>query len=319
MSGEVCFNPGSLSVKNPGPEGIKESVLITHQGCMDGSGCAILFLAAGGRRENIRYVAAGMVERFIKDEQALFDSDKFVIFADVGVSNPDYADRLEKRGNVHLLDHHKTSAFLKGRPWCHIDCENGGTACGTELLRRYLGLERTSDKRLAAVIDDHDRWKLKIPESTDLATFSVFVGQEEFIDRFAGRDVSNGLLTVTEKELLKILVKRRDESIKSAIRKAIVKDVAYVAGAQIRTVKVGYILSSEPNVSLLLDQLLEQRNEIDVACQIHLGKESVSLRSKRYDVSEMAKYFGGGGHAGAAGHRLPPNFVKDLVDEVHSW
>lgn len=284
---------------------------------MDGSGCAIVFQHAGGKRENIRYVAAGMVERFIKDEP-LINSDKFMIFADIGFpDDTKYVNKLEKRGNCVVLDHHKTSLHMKGRPWCLIDAEgNGGSACGCELLRQYLGVEDAGIKYLCGVIDDHDRWLRKDPNSEDLATLTVFLGQKIFVDWFSGRDFNAGLFTKTELDMLSVLKERRDENIENAIRKVVVKDIVFNG----RTVKIGYVVTPEPNISLLLDTLLTRKPELDVACSIGIDKGAASFRSKKgLDVSEMAKYFGGGGHFAAAGHRLPDSLISEMIEVVHDW
>lgn len=141
----------------PRPKDISDAVLVTHRTCLDGAGCAIVFLRAGGRRENIRFVPAGMLENFVKKDP-VFAGDEFIIFADIGLNVPKYATRIDKRGNCVLLDHHKTSAHLADRPWAGVDMD----ACGTELLRRYLGDDigpehTVTCETLARVIDDHDR------------------------------------------------------------------------------------------------------------------------------------------------------------------
>jgi len=296
-------------------------ILATHKGCMDGSGCTIMFLRAGGKLENVHFVGAGMVERFIKRDLPKF-GDKFVIFADIGLSGPDdgesfsssqtkYADILEKRGNCILIDHHITSEHLKSRSWCDVRQE----FCGTELLRQYLGLEDESSKALAILIQDHDLWLMKDPRSVELAAFTVFVGQDIFVERFLNRDVSKEFFTPLEAEMMAIMIRRRDQFIAAAIKKVVIKDVTWGNG---NIAKVGYIVSPEMNVSLLLDTLLTQHTELDVGCQINFEKGAVSLRSRRgYDVSEMAKYFGGGGHKAASGHKISDTFVNDIIEDIH--
>lgn len=284
-------------------------------GCMDGSGCVIMFLRAGGKLENVRFVAAGMVERFIKKDLPDLGG-KFVIFADIGLNLKDgvkYSDQLEKRGDCVLIDHHITSSHLVGKTWCDVRQE----FCGTELLRQYLGLEDESSKALASMIQDHDIWLRKDPRSIDLAAFTVFVGQDIFVDRFKDRDITKGLFTPIEEELMAIMTRRRDQFIAVAIKKVVIKDVSW-GDDRDKMAKVGYIISPEMNVSLLLDTLLNQHPELDVGCQINFEKGSVSMRSRRgYDVSEMAKYYGGGGHKAASGHRISDSIMKGVIDDIH--
>ncbi len=67
----------------PRPSDLSETILVTHDGCSDGSGCAILFLEAGGKQEKIMFVAACMLERWWKDFSPT-DQGKFIIIADLG-------------------------------------------------------------------------------------------------------------------------------------------------------------------------------------------------------------------------------------------
>lgn len=294
------------------PHDLSEAILATHMGCLDGSGSMIMFLRAGGKKENVRFVAAGMVERFVREDMPAL-AGKFVIFADIGLkSNGGYVDQLERRGDVVLLDHHQTALHLKDRSWCDIRQD----VCGTELCRQYFGLEDESSKALAAIIQDHDLWKRNDPRSVDLAAFTVFVGQDVFVDRFADRDIAKGLFDPLEEEMMKIMTRRRDQFIAAALRKVIIKDVHWDTG---KTARVGYIVSPEMNVSLLLDTLLTQHPDIDIGCQVNFERESVSLRSNNgYDVSEFAKKFGGGGHKAASGHRIPGSLLNAFLEDLHS-
>lgn len=299
----------------PFPKDLSEAALVTHMGCMDGSGCMIMFLRAGGKKENVRLVAAGMLEKFIKRDLDDLGA-KFVIFADIGLSGEHgekYADLLEKRGDCVLLDHHITSLHLKDRKWCDVRQD----ICGTEMLRQYLKLEDESSRALAAMIQDHDLWRREDPRSVDLAAFTVFVGQDIFVERFVDRDITKGLFTPLEVDMMKIMTRRRDQFIDAAIRKVEIRRVAWGDGPVRETARVGYIISPEMNVSLLLDRLLEKHPDLDVACQINFEKGSVSLRSRGYDVSEFAKYFGGGGHKGASGHRISDQIMKGILEDIH--
>lgn len=297
------------------PADLSDAVLVTHMGCMDGSGCMIMFVRAGGKKENVHFVAAGMLEKFVKKDLPTLGG-KFIIFADIGLSGKEgikYADQLEKRGNLVLLDHHLTSEHLKGRPWCDVRQD----ICGTEMTRQYLGLEDESSKALAQLIQDHDLWLKQDPRSVELAAFTVFVGQDIFVERFMDRDVNKEFFTPLEQEMMKIMTRRRDQFIAAAIKKVTIKDVTWGPADEMKC-KVGYIISPEMNVSLLLDTLLNEKPELDVGCQINFEKGSVSLRSRRgYDVSEMAKYYGGGGHRAASGHRISDEIMKGILNDIH--
>lgn len=316
----------------PKPDHLEDAALITHKGCMDGSGCVIMFCGAGGKRENVRFVAAGMVEKFIKSDP-IFNSNKFLIFADIGLNTPKYADVLEKRGNLVMLDHHNTSLHLVGRSWAEIEETN--QRCGTRMLRDYL-IERvpengkyiksTSWRIFADLLDDHDRWIRKIPGSEDMATIMSFLGQQDFITRFidpkdricqnVSKQRGKTFLTEFEEDLLGILARRRDEAIEECLKRCKVRSVTLPDGS---LVTMGIMITMEPNVSLLLNRLLEERQEVQVAVSVSLEKGAVSMRSRggSPDVSRIAGLFGGGGHKAAAGHRLPQDMNDLIVEHIY--
>lgn len=314
----------------PCPTNIADSVLVTHKGCLDGAGCAVLFVNAGGLRENVRFIGAGLVEKFVKTDP-LFQSDKFLLFADVGLNDKSstYADMMEKRGNLVMIDHHKTSIHIKDRDWANIDMDG----CGTVLLRNYLislpvpegcfsetrFLKSSSYRRMAETIDDFDRWIRKNPHSEEMADFMTFVGQDSFVERFM--DVKSrfgnpkGIWTEFERDVLGVITKRRDEAIEQALKRTIVQETDLPDGSR---VTVGYIVSGEPFISIMLDRMLARLPNIKVAAQINVDRGSVSLRSRGdYDVARMASLYGGGGHAAASGHRVPDDLLATIVSEIH--
>lgn len=315
-----------------------ECVLVTHQGCLDGSGCVIFFILAGGKIENVRYVAAGMVERFIKKDP-VFSSNKFLIFADVGLNLPKYADILEKRGNVVMFDHHKSSTHLVGRHWAVIDEKN--ERCGCVMLRDYLIdicekgvgqgniLKSSSYRIFAETIDDHDRWQGKMkPHSDNLALIMPFYGQEEFVRRFTSfdpkervcmnisRGVTRSFFDEIDRELLIILEKKRNDSAESLMKKIRIEKVETDS---VGTVSVGWFVSADPNISFILNKVLDERPDIDVACSISFDRGAVSLRSRdgKPDVSLLAAEMGGGGHASAAGHRIPQAVIDTIAERIY--
>jgi oligoribonuclease NrnB/cAMP/cGMP phosphodiesterase (DHH superfamily) len=305
-------------------ESIKDAILVTHAGCMDGSGCAIMFLRAGGKRENIKYVAAGMLEKFLKDELDTL-GDRFIVFADIGIqqANVKYADMLEKRGNCVLLDHHKTAAWLDGRPWCWITMDKCGTHIAYDYFNKcgllcYVTDIDWSIKRLVKMIEDHDLWKSDMePEAISLATYCVFFGQDTFVDNFHDRLLlpDESIFYPQEKKIMEGLERKRDAKIQKLIEKANIKKMEYDS----REITVAYVVSSEPNTSLLLNRVFETRPDVDVACQINLDFPSVSMRTRSdtVDVSKICGRFGGGGHAKASGHRVDESIYTKVIEEVH--
>lgn len=292
------------------PIDIANVILITHKGCMDGSGCAILFKKVGGKKENIRFIAAGTTKEFIKNNKDVV-SNKFLLFADIGL-DVETANTLEKRGSCIVIDHHNSSLFLEKRSWCYIDTMN--EACGSELLRRYFEIDNDVNvKDMITLIDDRDRWKNKYIQSDELALLHNWLGQERFVYQF-----KEGLLPntfVKYADIIEVLKESRCQDIVSANRNII----KLVVDIESNRVNIGYIINDKYDVSYVSNALLKQHLELDVMAAINFKKRSIELRSRDdgYDVSKLAKLFGGGGHKTASGHFLPSDFVKNMIGEIH--
>jgi oligoribonuclease NrnB/cAMP/cGMP phosphodiesterase (DHH superfamily) len=309
------------------PTDIKETILVTHRNCMDGAGCAIMFLQAGGKRENIRYVAAGQVERFMKNDP-VFKTDKFLIFADLGLNqktafDTKHAEEMEKRGNCVILDHHESSLYLETRPWCRIDMN----ACGTELLRRYLVFygfmkENTPDAfmKLSNLIDDFDRGFFRDSRALAMADLFTFVGQQRFIDRFKSpwaRFIDENFWGPDELEILDIIRDRRLEATEFAVKR-VVKRELLVPEYFSFPLKGAFLVSSEPYINHILMRILDENTDCQFAAQINFDKGSVSLRSRGdINVREIAQLFGGAGHRAASGHPIPKDTVSEILEFMY--
>ena len=290
---------------------LSNTVLVTHKDCLDGAGCAIAFMHAGGSYENVRFVRAGTANRFVDHDESI-SKDSGLIFADVYVDD-EHADALEKRGNVEVMDHHATAQHLSRRRWCTIDMAR----CGTELLAEKLDVYNIGD--LAKIVSDYDLGVFSDPRSDDMTMLMNFLGQEEFVRRMvAGLSArTNGdFWTEWERRVIDVLRHNRDRIVDHAVAIMEFKEMATPGGPSVR---IGYIVSSNPNVSYMLARALDEDKAIDVAAKVDIDRSIVSLRSRPGgpDVSAIAKMWGGGGHKNAAGYRLSPYFLSEIVDLVH--
>jgi len=283
--------------------------LVTHAECSDGSGCAIVFLEAGGVRENIRFVPAGTgVEKLLNDEPEFFSTANHVIIADVSC-DAETADDIEKKyGNCIIIDHHKSALHLKDRDWCHIDV----SVCGSMLLYYYFFTNSSSMRaedlhRLCQLINDRDMWILKEEASDELQLYMNFYGQERFIDRMWSDLFCHGWKE-HEETFVNALKKKREDYIENALKKVFIREVDGK--------KLGYVFISD-HQSMVLNRLIEKYN-LDAGVGIMLDGAVVSLRAKgAVDVSVICEGYGGGGHANAAGHRLPDEVLEEILEVIH--
>lgn len=300
---------------------LENTVLLTHKHCMDGSGCGIVFQAAGGKYKNIIFAHPPESESMQNAvDKILKKKPESLIIADISVTNEQARDlnKAFNDNNILLFDHHKTALHLAGAySWCNVDREN--LACGTYMLYNYFVKNRyykdskpeiLKYKDLVSRIDDHDRWQHNFSNSRELASLHYFVGQKNFMKRF----IKNSDLNFTEAEsyILKILKDKNKEYIENKISEIAIYDKEYNG----KGYRVGIVQANDMQSELGNKACLDMQLNIDFLVMI--GNQKVSMRSNDLsdiDVSKIAKQYGGGGHKNAAGF-LIDNIVNFNVVET---
>jgi uncharacterized protein len=286
--------------------------LVTHKDCPDGSTCAMLFVAAGGKRENIVFTNPGHEET---DEVAydLFETWAGpILFADVSVSE-DCAKKLDNRFDIVLLDHHKSAEPLKYFSFALVDM----TRCGCRLVYEWLILNQLGNvaskyKDLVMLVDDRDRWVNKLEDSKDISHgLHTIYGQEQFINRF----LKNPIPALTPEERFCLDLDRAKEKafVEKKKRQVVVYDKVHGNG----TIRVGFVMAGGPYRSELGNAIVSDP-VLDVDVAVMVSGDSISMRSRKNgaDVALIGAVNGGGGHAAAAGCSVPGVLGKGLLDLV---
>lgn len=290
--------------------------LVTHKGCLDGSACAILFLAGGGKIENLHfsYPSHDGIDELVRD---LLDSTTLpILIADASISYS-LAKQIDlTRRDVIILDHHKSADDLKEFSWCEVD----HSRCGSLMLYDYMLLNGQYIQtvledyhNLILRVDDNDRWIHQYPDSKKIAALHNKLGQSLFIERF----LNNPLTSFSDKE--KYLLEIDEYKTKLYIedkKKEVVVLNKEIDGVMIR---VGCV-KADNHQSVLGNSICEDLSlNVDVALMV--GLNSISLRAKStcpVDLSSLAKHNGGGGHKLAAGCSLSKVLGEDFLDLVVS-
>lgn len=295
---------------------------------MDGSACSILFQHAGGKKENVHYVVAGRVEHAIADINVMRNPSVPILIVDVCPSTEEAADFLVGRGDVTVIDHHKSAERFASKTGFHIDVKN--SACGCENFRKWLvkngelHLDSEPWRRFCAIVDDHDRWQRKIPFAFELPRFLSFVGQKDFVERFFDvpkrfAEEKDDYWTPFEKDVVALIKRRNEIDFRNCKQKMRVLEREWNG----EKCKFGYVISDEVNNSEMLMSFLDDHLEIDVACQISFGLQKVSLRSRggfsggEFDLVPFVQKYNGGGHSSAAAHPLPDGLIMKIIQEMH--
>lgn len=268
---------------------MSEPLIIYHGNCPDG------FTAA--------WVAArhlGKAELFVgtygEDPPYDLARGRYVYVVDFSYPRTKLEALKEAALELVVLDHHKTAeADLSGLPYCTFDMNRSGAGLAWDYF--HPGQPRPW---VVDYVEDRDLWRFKLPNSEELS-LRIRLAEHtlEAWDALAAAPMDS-LMSEAKGALLYLKHYVRD-----ALRNLYVIDDADGTGTRMACVNCTYT-----GVSDVLNAALEQSGEaIALGWQrTSDGSVNCSLRSKPgVDCSTFAKRFGGGGHAQAAGFRLPVN------------
>lgn len=205
----------------------------------------------------------------------------------------DQMEFLRKSYDIVVLDHHKTAqANCEGLDFCVFDMNESGAS----LAWKYF-FPNHEIPTLVKYIADRDLWRFKEPQSeiinAYIQSYPMEIGWYE--------DLYNKLETLEGKEIA-FQVGNGIERYKQTMVQAICKNAAMnkqgipIANTSLLFSEVGHELCKihpeAPFAIYYYDRLLD-------------GTRQFGLRSiGNFDVSEVAKGFGGGGHKNAAGFQM---------------
>jgi oligoribonuclease NrnB/cAMP/cGMP phosphodiesterase (DHH superfamily) len=321
--------------------------LFTHTD-LDGVGCAIVAKNAF-KDVDVEYCDYNEINHkvlaFLENDKPT-DYDRIFI-TDISV-NEEVAERLDLiyRGGVskvQLVDHHATALWLaeKYPMWCEVRVEetnmfkdldmtlDGKTrdtvlSSGTSLFYKFLRnknipkMEKNENlKSFAETVRRYDCWEWFNVYNNDhpkkLNDLLYIIGREKFIDRFSKNptpkfnELEETILAIEEHRINKyIWYKKKDVKLE------------FVEIGDKRF-KVAYVFA-EQNVSLLGNEIAKDYGKyIDFVAIIDVGRNKVSLRGIHDHIalgSDVAKYYGGGGHPKSSGFEFEESLSHDLFKKV---
>lgn len=297
--------------------------MFTHTD-LDGVGCAILLKRVYPDAEfdlcNYHEINDKVCDFYSSGQYEKYDK---VFITDISVDQDvakliDLLDQ-DKKALV-LLDHHATALWLNKYKWAlvQVDQTDGSKTAGTSLLYSYFLQENLIDiddwntAQFVEKVRRYDTWEWhnihKDNHAKELNDLLYIVGQNRFINRFIDdidpdfKDSEQLLLEIEQKRIDAYVEKKRKEL------KKIDKD----------GFKFGVVFA-ETNQSIVGNILAEENPDLNAIVMLNPGAAGMSLRSigDRMHVGEYLKFFyGGGGHANAAGAPLAEDLVWSWVNEV---
>lgn len=295
--------------------------LFTHTD-LDGIGCAVLARFAFGYDVDIEYCNYDDIDSKVEE---YFNSglEYDCHITDISI-NEELACKINNSDkNFKLLDHHATALGLNKFNWCTVKVENedGIKTSGTELYYNYLinnGLLNECDvlDRFSELIRNYDTWRWSTLGDDGVICKQVndllyLYGRDKFInwclaelhfDTFPKLEYADKLILEIEQNNIDNYVKKKNEQM------LIMTLCGRTCG----------IVFAEKYFSELGNKLCQMRPEIDFVAMIDMSG-TVSYRTIKDDIDlgkDVAKLFGGGGHAKAAGSRFVNRVQFDVIHKI---
>lgn len=273
---------------------------------LDGISCAVVANVVFGD-ENVDYEICGYgnvnekISAYLENKEYA-DYDKTYI-TDISVSR-EIAEKINQcKKTFRLLDHHKTADFLNTYEWATVIVQNKDDIkeCGTSLLYQELYKEEAYNGNelgnFVEMVRQYDTWEWKQTQNDlpkKLNDIFGIIGYKDFIDYYSNnyyKSIEEFANMFPDKfmELLKYKRREIDLVIDEKLKKVKIKgDYAIV------------LCDRKDLTSELGSKILDQFENINYVMLVYDG--GVALRSvSDFDVSEIAKQYGGGGHKNAAG------------------
>jgi len=294
-----------------------KTIHIWHHNDNDGRCAAYIARMAMEQKHQIQSITFYEMDYTKTPSFDAVSSEDICIIVDFSFTKPMMKALIELGVHVIWIDHHKTAIEALKDVRCQDGTEISGlrrtTDSATLLAWEYFCTE-TCPPYAVVLVDDHDAWKHRRTESMDFLMGSQLFDRSPAIDHksnFWKATIIDGAWKAVayQGKIINLHQKKQNESKLKAIGW-----VGMLRGFDRFVLCLNGVRGSQSFESC--------PHPFDVLCAYeHKGNMfTVSLYSDRgVDVSELAKQFGGGGHAGAAGfvcRELPIMYVEPCTPDT---
>lgn len=276
------------------PEPSSVDFVIYHANCSDGFGAAWAAWKLLGERAEYHAAKHGDVPPDV--------SGKNVVVLDFSYSNAITKQLAQSAKNFLIIDHHKSAMVELHDVSCtRFDMNHSGAMLSWKFFH-----PSKEAPRLIKLIEDRDLWRWEIPYSKEFsAAFDMVKFDFEEFDKFLDdSEIDNAqergsYILAYSKTVISKIAKNAHS------RKLGGKDVLVVNSPHWMS-EIGAALS--PKCDFALIWYLDHGDK--------RVKASLRAHHEDFDVSEIAKKFGGGGHKKAAGFALPESVSIESIFDV---
>lgn len=298
-------------------------IVFYHDPCIDGFTSAFLAAKALQTADNSPHLVPikyGDV-RCVEDLQRLVGSEgyknKVVYILDFSFPKPVMDWLFDNANFVVWLDHHKTAFEMYAQPADHFWQLSEDkrfiwldpNASGAMLTWRYFFYPEKTLPDLIRVVDDYDRWQFRLADTKEANAFiksqpRTFAAWNDMLKMSSCEMATNGRVIQKYEEALVAQMLEAPDAVHSITLAASTAE--------------GLAINGPAHLSSALGHALCEESETFGAVWQYDGvsRIKVSLRSEGdFDVSEIAKMYGGGGHKNAAGFSIDVEpFFFNLLD-----
>jgi oligoribonuclease NrnB/cAMP/cGMP phosphodiesterase (DHH superfamily) len=291
-------------------------IVVTHRD-LDGIAGASLYVYCRKLTEDKLKLVFIEPSDLLKILRRYYKLGRHFVIIDVGLNNDAYNELKDiDLSGVHIewYDHH-----VWDQEWVNVLREKGvylnidRSTCATGVVAKNVCIEdQNKVKQLIDIVCDADLWRFNRYESTFLFRYTdlgnsgswrikVFNTIKAFLE-----GVVEDIVSTIEEDVSRYV----DEELKvlSEMRNEIIQKV--VDGMK---VCIYFKKRSIPSTSIIGNAML---SICDIAIVVHESLRSLSFRSRRCNVREIAKLFNGGGHPRAAGAPLEIPLVYKVLNSI---
>lgn len=285
--------------------------IVYHEKCFDGEAGLWVFKKYYDEKQlNIIGKNSGFldlnIDSMIKDSQIYFVD--ICPKLDVLIKCFDYFSK------VVILDHHKTNKELlesvsHDKLFTIFDMDRSGCQISWDFL-----FPDNKYPPFLNYVADRDLWTWKLENSEEINEGIGFYGIEHYDKYYEHWDIwENSLLSIG-----KLLMKKKIDSIND-----IIKNNSYFKTYAGKDIMISFC-TDKSLVSKLGNEMCNQNPHISFSvivsgCNLDTNEYYVSVRSNGYDVSKVAKRFGGGGHQRAAGFTINVSDFNIIFVKQNTW
>ena len=306
-------------------------LLFTHSQDIDGIGCAILAnkaFKACKIEPTKTFDITSNVKKYIASKE-IYNYDKIYV-TDLCIKEPvlDFIDNdKELKEKLLVLDHHKTEIEEGNNKYDFVNIiveNNGLKESGTSLFYKYL-LENgylKESKILNEIVEwtrQYDVWDWQKENNYNAKKLHILfeiLGLEKYLE----------LMNYKVENLEKLEFNDFETSIITEFEKNVMKDITEILEKiKIVTInindynyRIGYVKSPYKYRNDINEFIISKGNpyDNDAIGMIMTDMDTVSYRQvKDYDVSVIAKHFGGKGHVGASSNSQDNELFKKMLEE----